>query len=169
MTEIKRNTRASLIKALSYCSLRELPEPDNGEDVWIKALALVTKSDGSDYFVNIVKDADTLENKVKKDFGPTGAITKYKEFYPYLYLSPEYMPKLSDKSKDAKIEYLSRVYPNRDWSKFTVKELQNAIIGSAITMQLNQINYNINYNFVDDNGEGEFEEETGGNKGEDKE
>lgn len=161
MNEISSKTRASLIKALSYCSLRELPEPDNGEDVWIKALALVMKSDGSDYFVNVVKDAETLENIIKCDFGPTGAIVKYKEFYPYLYLSPEYTPKLADKSKDAKVEYLSKIFPHKNWSKCTVKELQNAIIGSAITMQLNQINYNSNSNNEEDNGEERIETEVG--------
>jgi hypothetical protein len=156
---MKSNTRASLIKALSHCSLRELPDLDRGEDIWIKALALVTKTDGSRCYVAIEKDPKTLNNRVKKDFGGTGAIVAYNEFYPYLYLSQEYMPKLADKSKDAKVEYLSKIFPHKNWSKCAIKELQNAIIGSAIMMQLNQINYNANSNNEDDNGEERIEAE----------
>lgn len=120
---------------------------------------MVTKTDGSRCYVAIEKDPKTLNNRVKKDFGGTGAIVEYNEFYPYLYLSQEYMPKLADKSKDAKVEYLSKIFPHKNWSKCTVKELQNAIIGSAIMMQLNQINYNANSNNEEDNGEERIEAE----------
>lgn len=156
-------TRESLIKALSHYSLRELPEEDNGEDVWIKALALVTKYDGNDYFVGLEKDPITLTNRVKADFGPSSTIVKYKAIYPYLYLSAEYMPK-SDMKKDEKIDYLKRQFPLLSFEKKTVKELDALIIGSAIKLQLAQATMDKYYNDIDDE-QGGFEEEVRGDEG----
>ena len=158
-------TRSSMIKALAHCSLRELPELDNGDDVWIKALALVEKTDGCEYFVDLHKDAHTLTNKVKRDFGPTGAIVRYKAIYPYLYLSSDFMPTFNDKTKDSRVKYLERMSPTRDWSKLSLKELNDAVIGVAITLQLNNIKSNTTYITVEDEEYG-IGEETGGDEGE---
>lgn len=162
---MNKKTRESLIKALSYYSLRELPEEDNGEDIWIKALALVTKYDGNDYFVGLEKDPITLTNRVKADFGPSSAIVKYKSIHPYLYLSAEYMPK-GDMKKDEKIEYLKRQFPLLSFEKKTVKELDALIIGSAIKLQLVQVTMDKYYNDIED-GQEYFEGEAGGCEGED--
>lgn len=166
---MRSKTRASLIKALSYCSLRELPKLDNGEDVWIKALALVTKTDGCDYFVALEKDAKTLVNRVKKDFGGTGAIVEYKETYPYLYLSSEYMPKFHDKTKETRVKYLTGVNPEINWSKYSLKELNDAVLGLAIKAQLSHIKSNFNYTSIEDDGQENIETEAGGDESEDKE
>lgn len=166
---MRSKTRLSLIKALSYCSLRELPELDNGEDVWIKALALVTKTNGCDYFVDIEKDYKTLTNRVKKDFGDTGAIVAYKSIHPYLYLSSEYMPKFHDKTKEARIKYLTDVNSDIDWSKRSLKELNDTILGLAIEAQLNHIKSNFNYTSIEDDRQEYTETEAGGDEGEDKE
>lgn len=155
-------TRTSLIKALSHCSLRELPPEDNNEDVWIKALALVTKTDGCDYFVDLEKDPLTLRNNVKKDFGAVGAIYRYKAIYPYLYLSQEYMPKFQDKSKEPRVNYLKKMMPDRDCSRLTLKELNDAVIGTAIALQLRHVNSYINYTETDYDGERSIETEVGG-------
>lgn len=163
---MRSKTRASLIKALSYCSLRELPELDSGENVWIKALALVTKTNGCDYFVDIEKDHKTLVNRVKKDFGDIGAIVEYKEFYPYLYLSSEYMPKFHDKTKDARVEYLTKVNPGVNWAKYPLKELNDAILGLAIKSQLDHIKSNFNYTNIEDDGQGNIASEDRGDESE---
>lgn len=163
---MRSKTRASLIKALSYCSLREIPEVDSGEDVWIKALALVTKTDGCDYFIAIEKDPQTLVNRVKKDFGDTGAIVEYKCIYPYLYLSSEYMPKFLDKTKDARVKYLADINPSVNWAKMSLKELNDAILGSAIQAQLNHIKSNFNYTSIEDDRQEYVEAETRGDEGE---
>lgn len=163
---MKSNTRVSLINALSYCSLRELPEADNGEDVWIKALALVTKTNGCDYFVAIEKDPKTLANRVKKDFGDTGAIVEYKAIYPYLYLSSEYMPKLLDKTKEARVKYLTEMYPEGNWAKYSLKELNDIVLGTAIKAQLDHIKSNFYYTSIEDGRQEYIETETGGDEGE---
>lgn len=161
---MNKKTRESLLKALSYCSLRELPEEDKGEDIWIKALALVTKYDGNDYFVNLEKDPITLTNRVKVDFGPSSAIVKYKAIYPYLYLSAEYMPK-GNMKKDEKVAYLSKFFPNMDFTGKTVKELDNLIIGTAIKLQLTQTAIDKYYD-EDECDQRGFEEEVRGDEGE---
>lgn len=164
--QMKSNTRASLINALSYCSLRELPEMDSGEDVWVKALALVTKTDGSNCYVAIEKDPKTLKNRVKKDFGGTGAIVEYKSIHPYLYLSSEYMPKFHDKTKDARVKYLASIKPNISWNQYSLKELNDTILGMAIESQLNHIKSNFNYTSIEDDRQEDIEAEVRGDEGE---
>lgn len=166
---MRNKTRESLIKALSYCSLRELPKLDSGEDVWIKALALVTKTDGSHCYVAIDKDPKTLKNRVKKDFGGTGAIVKYEEVYPYLYLSQEYMPKFHDKTKEARVKYLASIKPNVSWNQYSLKDLNDAILWIAIESQLANIKSNFNYEFIEDDRQEHTKTEAGGDEGEDQE
>lgn len=164
---MRSKTRESLIKALSYCSLRELPEMDSGEDIWIKALAIVEKSTGEECLVSLSKDPYTLKNKVSRDFGSTGAIVKYISIHPYLYLSDNFMPKFRDKNKDSRVEYLKRLDRNVDWNKKPLKELNETIIGFAIMMQLNNMESNINY--IEDDKQRDAETEVRGDEGEDKE
>ena len=64
---MKKNIKeTSLVGALSYFLLRDLPEKDNGENIWVKALALVKKKDGSESYVYVAKDPKTLDNKIVK-------------------------------------------------------------------------------------------------------
>lgn len=158
ITGMNKRTKESLVRALSHCSLRELPPIDNGEDVWIKALALVEKSDGCDYFVDLQKDPATLSNKVKKDFGHTGSIVRYKEVYPYLYLSSNFMPTFSDNTKESRVTYLERVNPTGNWRAMSLKALNSAIIGVAISSQLNNIKSNTIY-ITEQDGEDGIETE----------
>ena len=160
---MRSSIQKSLIKALSACSLRELPEIEDGETVWIKALALVEKVTGEECFVELTKDCDTLSNKVTKDFGGTGAIFKYKSIHPYLYLSSSYMPSFNDRTKDSRIAYLERMKPDTDWSSKGFKELSSAIIGLAIKLQLDSIKSNTIY-ITEEDGERNVEAETIGNE-----
>lgn len=162
---MRSNTRQSLIRALSACSLRGLPEEDNGEDVWIKALALVEKSTGEECFVSLTKDYHTLEDKVTRDFGATGAIVRYISIHPYLYLSDSFMPRFNDKTKESRVAYLNRFNSKVDWTKKTLKELNNTIVGFAIMMQLDSIKSNTNY--IEDDGQECVETEDRGYEGED--
>lgn len=163
---MNKKTRESLLRALSYCSLRELPEVDKGEDFWIKALALVAKSDGNDYFVNVEKDIKTLSNRVTKDFGATGVIVKYKEIYPYLYLSSDYMPTFPDRTKAARVEYLKKMYPFEKFDGLSLKELNDKVLSTAITLQLNSIKSNNFYSDIEYDRQEYTEAEAGGDEGE---
>ena len=133
---MKKRLEETLIDALSYCSLRELPSPENGVDVWIRAIAKVAKNDGTFAYVYMEKNTETLENKIKKDFGTIGAIVKVLECYPFSYLDSKYMPIFKNNSKEERISYLSRVRRDKDFSKMTLKELNREVVKMAIIAQL---------------------------------
>ena len=52
-----------LVDAISWCALRELPEEWDGEREWLKALALVSKRNGSKAYVALAK-GKTGEDKI---------------------------------------------------------------------------------------------------------
>lgn len=128
----------SLISALSYFMLRELPEKDNGENVWIKALALVKKKDGSESYVYMVKDANNLENVIAKDFGSSSAIFEIVECYPFSFLKSSYVPTFKTQKKEDRIKYLSRYDKNKDYSEMTLKELDKEVLRVGIEKQLKE-------------------------------
>ena len=167
-SDMSKVTRMSLINALSHYSLPNIPDIDNGEDVWIRALALVTKYDGRDYFVCVEKDWQTFDNKVIKDFGATSAICKYKAIYPFVYLESRYMPNNLDKTKESRIAYLSRLDPSRDFTNLNIKELNKLILCYAVKAQLFNEKTNKYYERYYDEGSDGVEEDAGGDEGEDK-
>ena len=126
----------SLISALSYFLLRELPEKDNGENVWIKALALVKKKDGTESYVYVVKDAETLENVIAKDFGTSSAIFEIVEYYPFSFLKSSYVPTFKNQKKEDRIKYLTRYNKNKNYSEMTLKELDKEIVRVGVEKQL---------------------------------
>lgn len=130
-----RKTEESLIDALSYCSLRDLPEIEDGENVWIRAIAKIVKSDGVEYYAYVEKDKD-LRNRIVKDFGSMSSIVKVLEYYPFSYLRAEYMPEFKTKKKEERIAYLTRFKKDKDYSGYTLKELNDEVLRGAIEMQM---------------------------------
>jgi hypothetical protein len=133
----KNIERESLISALSYCSLRDLPEKDSGENVWLRSLAKVQKSDGSESYVLLCKDEKGNERMVK-DFGNIAAVRKVVEYYPFEYLMESYMPKFKTAKKEERIAFLSKYDKETDYSKFTAKQLDEAVMNVAMKTQLNK-------------------------------
>lgn len=125
----------SLIEALSFCGVRELPAKDKGNSVWIKSLALAMKSDGTKSYVAMVRDKDG-KPKIIKDFGTTASIVKVDSYYPYLYLDANDIPHFAPKDKQAMVDYLSKFYPGRDFSAVPVKELNKEIVNLSVQMIL---------------------------------
>jgi hypothetical protein len=134
-------TDRSLVDALSWASLRELPEKDNGENIYILALALVTKRDGSKSYVATRKTMDG-KDKVVKVFGSTSIIVKIEEVYPYLLLDGNYLPTFEGKKREERIKWLSMSNPDIDYSEFTLKELNREILGVAMKNQLRDMGGN---------------------------
>jgi hypothetical protein len=123
---------------LSWASLRELPEKDNGENVWIKALALVSKRDGSKAYVALVKGKDG-EDRLIKDFGSVSQIVKYDEIRPYVYLDSSYLPTFEAKKREDKIKWLALRRPDVDFEAMNAKELNKAILHVAMQNQLEDL------------------------------
>lgn len=130
--------RESLIDALSWASLRELPEKDNGENIWIRALALVSKRDGSKAYVALVKGKDG-EDRIIRDFGSVSMIVKIEEIYAFEYLDSSYLPTFDSKKKEDKIKWLSMQRPEVNYEEMSSKELNKAILHVAMQNQLADI------------------------------
>lgn len=130
-----KKTEESLIDALSYCDLRDLPDVEDGENVWIRAIAKIVKSDGLEYYAYVEK-GQNLENRIIKDFGSMSSIVKVSAYYPFSYLKADYMPEFKTKKKEERIAYLTRFKVNKDYSNMTLKELNDEVLKGAIEMQL---------------------------------
>lgn len=127
----------SLIAALNWACVRELPPVDDKENVWIFALALVAKKDGSKGYVALTKDKNG-ESRIVKDFGSTSMIVKVEEIYPYLYLDPTYIPQFGDKKKEERVKWLKLTDPDGgDYDAMSLKELNKAILNRAIQNHIN--------------------------------
>lgn len=124
----------SLIECLKWAKIPSLPEEDDNENVWIKAIALVEKKDGTESYVAVTKD-DNLENKIVKDFGSVSIVHSIKAYYPYLYLSAAFVPEFKTRKKEERIAYLSKCYRDMDFSGMSLKELDKLIIQRAIKQQ----------------------------------
>ena len=131
-------SRKSLIDALSWASLRELPKKDNGENIWIRALALVSKRDGSKSYVALVKGKNG-EDRMVKDFGSVSQVVSFDEIYAYEYLDASYIPSFESKKKEDKIKWLELQMPGVDYGSMTPKELNKAVLHIAMQNQLADI------------------------------
>ena len=123
---------------MSWASLRELPEKDNGENIWIRALALVSKRDGSKSYVALVKGKNG-EDRIIRDFGSVSMIVKIEEIYAFEYLDSSYLPTFDSKKKEDKIKWLSMQRPEVNYEEMSSKELNKAILHVAMQNQLADI------------------------------
>lgn len=131
----------TLVEALNYCMVRELPPADDKKSYWIKAIALVSKNDGSENYAIASIDVNTLEPKLVKDFGSIALIREVKEYYPYDFLKENFMPPIELKTKEKIIEYLKKVRYYRDEHEdMSLKELKKELVKRACTLQINSEN-----------------------------
>lgn len=133
MDKIKEESK---LKALAFCGLRELPEKEDGENLWLRALALVKKIDGSHNYVYCEVDFETLKPKMIKDFGNIAMIHEVVEYYPYSYLKAQYMPTFKTQKKDERIAYLTAYDKGADFSGLTLKELDKEVMRRAAMKQM---------------------------------
>lgn len=133
-----KKLRQSLLSALQWASIRSLPEKDNGEHVWVYALGLVSKRDGSKGYVALSKGEDG-ENKVVKDFGSISQIAKIEEIYPYLYLDGNFLPDFKNAKKEDRIKWLSMNGVKGDLESKTAKELNKLVLCVAIKNHLKSL------------------------------
>lgn len=133
---MQKTLEKSLIDALSWAGIRELPNTNDSECFYIKALALVSKRDGSSSYVALRKN-EKGEDAIVKDFGTVSPIVEVKETYPYLYLDASFVPEFSTKKKEERIKWLSIANPNgKGYEDMSLKELNLAIINVAMQKQL---------------------------------
>ena len=117
-----------LVDALQFASIRELPEEWDGEREWIKALALVSKRNGSKAYVALAK-GKTGEDKIVKDFGEISAVAVIEKIYPYLYAEETAMPQFKTNTKKERLDWLYINDPDNEYSEeMSMKELKAAVM-----------------------------------------
>lgn len=129
MSTIKDKT---LIEALSYCDLNVVPEEDTKEYIWIKALALVKKADGSSNYAVCERDKES-NPKIVKDFGSVAAIVKIEKFFPFMLLDKQYIPVFNGRNaNDNRIKWLRSRGEKGELESLQPKELELKVIKYAI-------------------------------------
>lgn len=134
----------SLTSVLRYARLRELPQEDNGKNVWIMAIVRVRKSDGSTNYAVADKDADG-KMRIMKDFGSVCSIFSIDNIYPFAYLGVEYMPVFKTQKKEERIEWLNKNSAQRDYTGFTLKELDKMILNNQVLLAIKNFKNNMDY------------------------
>jgi len=91
----KKIRKGAETDVLSYLNLGKMPPILNEKDdrIWIKAIALVYKSDNSYDYV-VVTRGEGFSPEVKKTFGSMYSISKIEEIYPFMFLDEKTLPLL---------------------------------------------------------------------------
>lgn len=131
----------SLISCLAALDLRDLPKEWDKENVWILAVGLVSKIDGTFSYAALRKDEDG-NARVVKDFGNICAIRMIEKVYPYKYLDASFMPIFKTRAKDERIAWLERMGEKGNFSEMSAKELERKVLNVVIQQVLNIENKN---------------------------
>lgn len=131
----------SLINCLAALDLRDLPKEWDKEDIYILAVGLCSKIDGTFSYAALKKDKDG-KDKVVKDFGNVCALRKIEKVYPYKYLDASFIPYFKTRSKDERIAWLERMGEKGNFSEMSVKELDKKVLNVAIQQALKALDNN---------------------------
>lgn len=131
----------SLINCLAALDLRDLPKEWDKENVWILAVGLLSKIDGTFSYAALRKDEDG-NARVVKDFGNICAIRQIEKVYPYKYLDASFMPVFKTRAKDERIAWLERMNEKGNFSEMSAKELDRKVLNVVIQQVLNIENKN---------------------------
>ena len=131
----------SLINCLAALDLRDLPKEWDKENVWILAVGLISKIDGTFSYAALKKDKDG-NARVVKDFGNICAIRQVEKVYPYKYLDATFMPYFKGRSKDERIAWLEQMGEEGNFGEMSAKELEKKVLNVAIQQALKALNDN---------------------------
>lgn len=131
----------SLITCLAALDLRDLPKEWDKENIWILAVGLISKIDGTFSYAALKKDKNG-DARVVKDFGNICAIRKIEKVYPYKFLDASFMPMFKTRAKDERIAWLERMGEKGNFSEMSVKELEKKVLNVAIQQALKALNDN---------------------------
>lgn len=115
---MKTDLEKTLDEVLQYTHVPSLPPiyDEKSGDVWIKAIVLVTKSNGRKNYAVAKVDYNSDKPRIVKDFGVSAMIIRIDEIRPFYYLKDEYI--VHFKNKDEIINYL-----DKELVDFTKEEL----------------------------------------------
>ena len=131
----------SLISCLAALDLRDLPKEWDKENIWILAVGLISKIDGTFSYAALKKD-ENGNARVVKDFGNICAIRGIEKVYPYKYLDASFMPFFKTRSKDERISWLELMGEKDNFSEMSLKELDKKVLNVAVQQSLKALNNN---------------------------
>lgn len=126
----------SMLDALSYCDLRDIPSVDTKEYIWLRALALVEKTDGNKCYVLMEKN-EHGKDVIKKDFGTTASIVNVIEIYPFKLLEAQFYPEFKANDRKNRIAWLDRHGVREGLEEASIEQLDEMILNRAIWNALN--------------------------------
>lgn len=129
----------SLISCLAALDLRDLPKEWDKENIWILAVGLISKIDGTFSYASLKKD-ENGDARVVKDFGNICAIRRVEKVYPYKFLDASFMPMFKTRAKDERIAWLERMGEKGNFSEMSAKELEKKVLNVAIQQALKALN-----------------------------
>lgn len=125
----------SLIDALSYCHLRELPQEASKYDgIWIRAIAYVTKADTTKSYVLMDKSSNG-SHRIIKDFGTISNIVNVRSIHPFQFVSEDSLPIFKGSNKQERIDWLTNNGVKID-GELTLKQLNNIVVNFVIQQEL---------------------------------
>lgn len=120
--------RETLVQALGFAQISELPPEDNGGALWMKAIAVVTKKDGTRAYCILYRtDFDTYMYKAV--FGTCSPLHKVIKIYPYEVVMDLPVPKFAPKDKNSRIGFIKKNRPDESYNfeEMTIKDLDDVI------------------------------------------
>lgn len=123
--------KESLMKVLAYCNIAKLPEEDTQEYIWLKAIGLVAKADGTHSYVLMYKNRYNRPNIVK-DFGSISTIVKTEKVYPLLLFKYSLLPKFGTDSSEERIRWLKSKKVEADYENMNLKELNKLVLNFCV-------------------------------------
>jgi len=126
----------TLLEALNYAHLHELPAEWNKKDHWIKAIGLTNRSSGLQSYAILRMDGSGNYHAVK-DFRFDG-LRSIVAIYPYIYVDSQFLPKFTQKQTDEKHEYIAKISGKsiEEVKNLSAKEQKAIMAEYAIKMQL---------------------------------
>lgn len=116
--KVKETKENELMDALTYTGCTKLPKAVDiskpQAKIWIRAIAKVTKVDGS-WSYAIIKNDYGRKPKFAKVFGSVAAISAIKTVYPYQWLDSSLVPKF--RNEDERVAFIAEAYGQADASK----------------------------------------------------
>lgn len=123
--------KESLMKVLAYCNIAKLPEEDTQEYIWLKAIGLVAKADGTHTYVLMYKNRYNRPNIVK-DFGSISTIVRTEKVYPLLLFKYSLLPKFGTDSSEERIRWLKSKKVEADYENMNLKELNKLVLNFCV-------------------------------------
>ena len=131
-----------LSEILGELGLDKLPNQETKETkkehIWVKALALVTKKNGSKSYVLLKRD-ERLKEFIIKDYGCVSAIFNINKIYPFEFLQPQFIQGFSTDNLQQRIDYLKMLnlpyMETLTFDNMNLDELNKEIVCAGIFLQ----------------------------------